>query len=101
FVPYPIWNGFGLVTSVLPAVGDTVYIPPLTTIQIPSDRPPLGLPDPGPREGPADPWVYAGERNVVAALSNQASFSFQGRPIGLTGGAPSVLTGTAVAKAGG
>jgi hypothetical protein len=101
FVPYPIWNGFGLATSMLPAVGDTPYIPPLTTTQIPSDRPPLGLPDPGPREGPGEPWVYAGARNVVAALSNQASFSFQGRTIGLTGGAPSVLTGRAVVKAGG
>jgi len=39
-------------------------------------------------------WTYAGgARNVVAAFANEASFAFQGRIIGITGGGASALRG--------
>jgi hypothetical protein len=103
FVPYHIWNGFGAVTATARYVAQIPHIPTLTTTQFPvGGGPGLGVVDPVAGEGPGAAWAYAGgARSVVAAFSNQASFSFQGRVIGPTGGAPSALSGVATQKAGG
>jgi hypothetical protein len=105
FVPYHLWDGFGVTVATAPPVSRIPYIPPLTTKQIPvPGEPNLGLINPAVNQGPGATWTYAGgERNVVAAFSNQASFSFQGRVIGLAGGAPapSTLRGVTTKNKGG
>jgi peptidoglycan hydrolase-like protein with peptidoglycan-binding domain len=105
FVPYHIWEGFGITLAAAPAVIRVPYIPPLTTTQIPvPGGPNLGLVNPALNQGPGAIWTYAGgERSVVAAFSNQACFPFQGRVIGLAGGAPdpSTLRGVTIQVTGG
>ena len=66
------------------------HIPPLTTTQFPVNAGPdpalLGL---AATQNPAVDWSYAGAgRTLVAGIASQATFSFQGRTIGLTGGTP-------------
>ena len=91
FVPYNYWQGFGGITAVSPSVSQIPHIPPLTTTQFPTHVGPdpalLGL---AATQKPAVDWTYAGAgRNLVAGIANQATFSFQGRTIGLTGGTSS------------
>ena len=95
FVPYHFWDGFAALTAVSPVVKGVPHIPPLVTT---NPFPGIG-PDTGPYVDPrVDPasgaWTYAGgARNVVAAFANEASFAFQGRIIGITGGGASALRG--------
>jgi Neuraminidase-like domain/Putative peptidoglycan binding domain len=97
FVPYNIWDGFGLTAAAASSVGRIPYIPPLMTkpIPVPGD-PYLGIVNPAVNQDAGAAWTFAGgPPNVVASFANQASFSFQGRIIGLAGGvaAPSTLGG--------
>ena len=96
FVPYHIWPGFGAVTAVAPSVSRIPYIPPLTTTQFPVIvGPDPALINPVVNQGPGAAWSYAGAgRNLVAGFANQASFSFQGRTIGMAGGTPGLSPAT-------
>ncbi|MGH3511530.1 MAG: neuraminidase-like domain-containing protein [Pseudonocardiaceae bacterium] len=92
FVPYHVWTGFGAVTAAAPSVSRIPYIPPLTTTQFPvAGGPDPALVNPIVNQGPGAAWTYAGAgRNLVAGFANQATFSFQGRAIGIAGGTPGV-----------
>ena len=96
FVPYQLWDGFGALTAAASAVAGIPYIPPLTTNQFPVA---IG-PDPAldgsiPNEAAGAAWNFAGSgRNLVAGFVNQASFSFQGRTIGIAGGIPGLSPAT-------
>lgn len=89
-VPYNIWGGFGAATAAAQSVTTVPYIPPLTTVQFPvSGGPNPALVGATVTQGTGAAWTYAGGgRNLVAGFSSQASFSFQGRIIGITGGTP-------------
>ncbi|QGM47133.1 hypothetical protein H2LOC_016335 [Methylocystis heyeri] len=102
FSPYHVWPGFGSLATA-PPLAEIPHIPPLAV----ATAVPAGVgPDPGPLADPSagatpgGPWSFAGARNVVA-LSNQGSFSFQGRVIGLGGGAPGVIANISIQRAGG
>jgi hypothetical protein len=98
FVPYHVWLGFGAVTAVAPPVSRIPYIPPLTTVQFPVPvGPDPALINPAVNEGPGAAWNFAGAgRNLVAGFVNQASFSFQGRTIGIAGGTPGLSPVTTI-----
>jgi peptidoglycan hydrolase-like protein with peptidoglycan-binding domain len=101
FVPYHIWFGLGAITAAPQAIAQIPNIPVLKTTRIPTSRPTPG-PVEMPSQGPGAAWTYAdGSRTVVAGFSSQASFSFQGRDIGVTGGAPSALSGVTTQTPGG
>jgi hypothetical protein len=96
FVPYNYWQGFGGLTALSPSVSQVAHIPPLTTTQFPVNAGPnpvlLGL---AATQGPAVDWTYAGAgRTLAAGIASQATFSFQGRTIGLTGGTPAAALPT-------
>jgi Neuraminidase-like domain len=102
FVPYNYWAGFGAVTAVAPPITKIPYIPPLTTTQFPVGGPDPALVDPTVNQGPGAAWTYAGAgRNLVAGFANQATFSFQGRVIGIAGGTPSVSRANTIQNQGG
>jgi len=101
FVPPHIYPGFGAEMAAAPSsVAQIPHIPPLTTTQFPiSGGPDPALLDPGANQGP---WTYAGAgRNLVAGFANQASFSFQGRIIGISGSTPSLSRATTIQNQGG
>jgi hypothetical protein len=101
FVPYNYWQGFGGITGLWPSVSQVPHIPPLTTTQFPVHADPdpalLGV---AATQNPAEDWTYAGAgRTLVAGIANQATFSFQGRTIGLAGGAPAASLPTNALRA--
>ena len=102
FVPYHIWAGFAGLTAAAPHITKIPHIPPLTTTQFP-----LGI-GPDPALGPVTSqvsgaaWTYAGAgRNLVAGFASQASFSFQGRVIGIAGGSPGLSPANTTRNQGG
>ena len=92
FVPYQIWRGFGNIVAAAPSLTTIPFIPPLTTTQFPiAAGPNPALIEPIANQVPGATWSYAGGgRSLVAGFANQATFSFQGRTIGVAGGSPSV-----------
>jgi hypothetical protein len=90
FVPYNYWQGFGGLTALPSSVSQIPFIPPLTTTQFPVYAGPNPvLSGAVATENRATDWTYAGSgRTLVAGIASQATFSFQGRTIGLTGGTP-------------
>jgi hypothetical protein len=103
FVPYHFWNGFGAVTAAAPSVTKIPYIPPLTTTRFAvGGGPNPALTGPTLNQGPGAAWTYAGAgRDLVAGFASQASFSFQGRIIGIAGGMPGLSPATTTQKQGG
>jgi hypothetical protein len=98
FVPYQFWQGFGAATAVAPSVANIRYIPPLTTTQFPvASGPDPALINPIVNQEPGAVWTYAGGgRSLIAGFADQATFSFQGRAIGVSGGSPSIPSATAL-----
>jgi hypothetical protein len=98
FVPYQIWLGFGNVMAAAPSLTTIPYIPSLTTTRFPiAAGPNPALTNPAVNQGPGAAWTYAdGGRSLIAGFADQATFSFQGRTIGVAGGYPSVSPAGAI-----
>lgn len=101
FVPYHIWGGFGAVIAAGPAIPTISHIPPLTTVRSPGVGPDPALIDPTINQRQGAAWTYAGAgRNLVAGFSSQASFSFQGRAVGVDGSSPSLRPAATIERRG-
>jgi hypothetical protein len=80
---------------------NSVYSPDDDTVPVGSGPDPA-LVDPTVNQGPGAALTYAGAgRNLVAGFASQATFSFQGRVIGIAGGTPGVSRATTIQNKGG